>query len=138
MLQKISLRVNSDLNDSEKVLSWFEQLNQPPLPKPEVWWQCLTLLQEGFANIAEHAHKQLPPETPVDIEATRFNDAIEIRIWSFGPPFDLNQRLNEIPELDENDGERGRGLKMMSIMADYLSYEKTSDERRCLIIRKNY
>ncbi len=138
MLQKIYLQVNSDLHDSEKVLSWFEQLNHPPLPQPEVWWQCLTLLQEGFANIAEHAHKQLPPETPVDIEAIRSNDAIEIRIWSLGPPFDLNQRLNEIPELDENDGERGRGLKMMSIMADYLSYEKTSDERRCLVIRKKY
>ncbi|MGB3206368.1 MAG: anti-sigma regulatory factor [Crinalium sp.] len=138
MLQKIYLQVNSDLNDSEKVLSWFEQLNQPPLLSPEVWWQCLTLLQEGFANIAEHAHKDLPRETPIHIEAIRSNETIEIRIWSLGPPFDLEQRLNEIPGLEENYTERGRGLKMMSIMADYLSYEKTSDERRCLVIRKNY
>ncbi|MBW4688724.1 MAG: anti-sigma regulatory factor [Komarekiella atlantica HA4396-MV6] len=138
MNNHIHLKVNTDLTASSQVLSWFEQINQPPIPDKKIWWQCQTLLIEGFANIVEHAHKNLPIETPIEIEVLRLDKQIEIRIWSQGKPFNLEQELRETSELEENDQERGRGLKIMAAIADNLSYEPTADNRYCLFISKYY
>ncbi|BAZ14766.1 putative anti-sigma regulatory factor serine/threonine protein kinase [Calothrix sp. NIES-4071] len=137
MVQTINLQVNTDLTASSEVLSWFEQINQPPIPEPEIWWKCQTLLIEGFTNIVEHAHKNLPPETLVEIEAIRSSQEIQIRIWSQGQFFDLEKKLQETCEFEENEQERGRGLRIMSAIADKLSYERTADNRYCLFISKN-
>ncbi|MEH2357924.1 ATP-binding protein [Nostoc sp.] len=138
MNQKIYLKVNTDLTASPQVLSWFEQMNQPPITDKEIWWQCQTLMIEGFTNIVEHAHKNLPIETPIEMEAVRLDEYIEIRIWSQGKPFNLEQKLHQISEFEDNDRERGRGLKIMSAIADKLSYEPTGDNRYCLFISKSY
>lgn len=138
MTQKIHLQTPTQIAASSEVLSWFEQLNQPPLPDVQIWWQCQTLLQEGFANIVEHAHQNLPSETPIELEAMRLNKHIEIRIWAQGEPFDLEQQLRETPEFEDNDNERGRGLRIMSAIADELSYDRTADNRQLLFIKKCY
>jgi serine/threonine-protein kinase RsbW len=133
----IHLQVNTDLTASSQVLSWFEQINQSPLLESEIWWKCQTLLIEGFTNIVEHAHKNLPPETLIEIEAVRSSKQIEIRIWSQGQFFDLEKKLQQISEFEDNEDERGRGLKIMSAIADELSYERTTDNRYCLFISKS-
>ncbi|MDF5708412.1 MAG: anti-sigma regulatory factor [Nostoc sp. S4] len=138
MNKKIYLKVNTDLTASPEVLSWFEQMNQPSLPDRQIWWQCQTLLIEGFTNVVEHAHKNLPIETPIEIEAVRLNEYIEIRIWSQGKYFNLEEQLRQISEFEENDQERGRGLQIMFAIADKLSYEPTVDNRYCLFISKYY
>ncbi|MEH1820338.1 MAG: anti-sigma regulatory factor [Nostoc sp.] len=138
MNKKIYLQVNTDLKGSPQVLSWFEQINQPPILDKQIWWQCQTLMIEGFTNIVEHAHKNLPIETPIEIEAVRLDEYIEIRIWSQGEPFDLEEQLRQTSEFEENEQERGRGLKIMSAIADKLSYEPTGDNRYCLFISKSY
>lgn len=137
MLKKINLKVKTDLGVCAEVLSWFEQLNQPPLPDKDIWYKCQTLLWEAFTNIVEHAHKDLPPETPIDIEATRFERHIEIRIWCYGPWFNLNQKLQEIPEFEDNYNDRGRGLKIISMLADNFSYDQVN-QRNCMFITKQY
>lgn len=137
MLKKIHLRVSTDLTVSDQILAWFEQLNSPPIPDQKVWWQCQTMLQEGFANIVEHAHKNLPPETPITIEAVRFDDSIEIRICGYGLPFDLEAKLREIPELEDNFDERGRGLKIISLLADKFSYDRIEENQNCLLMKKH-
>ncbi len=138
MNKKIYLKVNTDLTASPEVLSWFEQMNEPSLPDKQIWWQCQTLLMEGFTNIVEHAHKNLPIETPIEMEALRLNEYIEIRIWSQGECFDLEEKLQQTSEFEDNDQERGRGLKIMSAIADKFSYERTIDNRYCLFISKYY
>nr|WP_026134798.1 anti-sigma regulatory factor [Scytonema hofmannii] len=138
MNYKIFLKVHTNLTVSSAILSWFEQINQPPLLDKKILWQCQTLLIEGFSNIVEHAHKNLPMETPIEIEAVRSEECIEIRIWSYGEAFDLKQKLQEIGSLEENEEERGRGLKIMAVLADELKYEPTVDNRYCLFIRKYY
>ncbi|MEH2451346.1 ATP-binding protein [Nostoc sp.] len=138
MKNKIYLKVNTDLIASPQVLSWFEQMNLPPIPDKQIWWQCQTLMIEGFTNIVEHAHKNLPIETPIEMEAIRLDEYIEIRIWSQGEPFDLKQQLRQTCEFEENEQERGRGLKIMSAIADKLSYDLTGDNRYCLFISKYY
>lgn len=138
MDNKIHLKVNTGLTALSEVLSWCEQINQPPIPDKQVWWQCQTLLIEGFANIVEHAHKNLPPTTPVEIEVLRSSEYIEIRIISQGEAFDLEQQMQITMELEDNHKDRGRGLKIMSALADKLTYEQTSANNYCLLMRKYY
>jgi len=135
---KIKLQINTGITDSEQVLLWFEQLNQPLIISEDIWWQCQTLLQEGFMNIVEHAHKNLPDDTLIDIEAIRLATTIEIRIWSYGERFNMEEKLQEIDDFEANDGERGRGLKIMSAIADLMSYEQMPDRRYCLFLSKSY
>ncbi|MCS6813878.1 MAG: anti-sigma regulatory factor [Cyanobacteria bacterium] len=137
VVKKISLRVRTDRAVFDQVLSWFDTLNQPPTVDNRTWWQCQTVLKEGFDNVVDYAHKDLIPDTPIDIEAVRRKASIEIRIWDQGKPFDLKRKLAQMPTLDENyDGERGRGLRIMEKVADELSYDRTSDNRNCLVIIK--
>ncbi|WP_103124279.1 ATP-binding protein [Nostoc cycadae] len=138
MDHKICLKVNTDLNASSEILSWFEQINHAQMINQQIWWQCQTLLIEGFANIVEHAHKNLPKETPIEIEVCLSNQQMEIRILSRGEAFDLEKQLREVSELKDNEQERGRGLKIMSAIADKLSYEKIADNYYCLFISKFY
>ncbi|BAY14841.1 putative anti-sigma regulatory factor serine/threonine protein kinase [Anabaenopsis circularis NIES-21] len=138
MDHKICLKVNTDLNASSEILSWFEQINHAQMINQQIWWQCQTLLIEGFANIVEHAHKNLPKETPIEIEVCLANQQMEIRILSRGEAFDLEKQLREVSELKDNEQERGRGLKIMSAIADKLSYEKIADNYYCLFISKFY
>ncbi|HCF26171.1 MAG TPA: ATP-binding protein [Cyanobacteria bacterium UBA11049] len=138
MSHKISIKVNSEFNTLDEILLWFEQLNHPPISEQVIWWQCQTLLQEGFANVVEHAHKNLPPQTHIFVEAERCNQYIEILIWSVASNFNLEQKLREIPELEDNESDGGRGLKIMEEYADELSYECKQDNRACLRMRKYY
>lgn len=138
VIKKISLRVKTDPNTAEQLLSWFESLNDPPFLNTNVWWQCQTVLKEGFDNVIEYAHRSLPPETPIDLEATRFPQTIEIRIWDHGSPFDLTGKLAESPKLEDNTQDHGRGLRIMEQIADHLSYERTLDDRNCLLVIKHY
>src|SRR5689334_22119613 len=101
MSNKIYLTVNTDINASSAVLTWFEQLNNPPIPDKKIWWEFQTLLIEGFTNIVEHAHINLPIETPIELEAVRLSECIEIRIWSQGKAFDLEQKLQNLTEFED-------------------------------------
>lgn len=135
---KIYLKVNTDIAALSDVLLWCEQINQPPIPDKQIWWQCQTLLIEGFTNIVEHAHRNLPKATPIEIEVLRSPEYIEIQILSQGGAFDLEQQLQKTAELEDNHQERGRGLRIMSELADQLSYEKNSANNYCLLMRKYY
>ncbi|MEG4342688.1 ATP-binding protein [Microcoleus sp. A003_D6] len=93
-LQKFSLQLNTDIKAVAQVLSWVEQLD--PLPIPEaVLHQCKLAVIEGFTNAVRHAHKNLPLETPIELEITVFYQHLEIKIWDEGKPFDLKAKLEE-------------------------------------------
>ena len=93
-VQHISLQVNTDLNALTRVLEWFEQLKDLSLPK-EVWWNLQLALAEGFTNAVRHAHKNLPVETPVQLEIIVFNGRLELKVWDCGPYFDFDAKLKE-------------------------------------------
>jgi serine/threonine-protein kinase RsbW len=137
--KKSSKQVPTDLKALDQVLSWFDQLNQPSIPK-KVWIQCQLALAEGFTNAVRHAHKDLPTNVPIDIEVTLFHQSLELRIWDQGPPFDLEQRLQtqEQKEKENNDGGGGRGIAILQKIADKLSYRRTDDNRNCLLIVKHF
>lgn len=130
-------QVPTDLKALDEVLLWFDQLKQPPIPK-KAWLQCQLAIAEGFTNAVRHAHKGLSSNVPIDIEVTLFPQALEMRIWDQGPPFDLEQQLRNLEQnVDENAG-GGRGIAILQKIADKLSYTRTDDNRNCLLIVKSY
>ncbi len=93
-VKHMSLEVNTDVNALTLVLEWFEQLKDLSLPN-EVWWKFQLALAEGFTNAVRHAHKDMPVETPVQLEITVFNGRWELKVWDCGPCFDFDAKLKE-------------------------------------------
>ena len=55
----------------------------------------MVAVSEAFTNAVPHAHKNLPRETPIELEITVFNERLEIKIWDGGKPFDFQAKLQE-------------------------------------------
>lgn len=138
-LKRSHLQVKSDLYALAQVLQWLEDEIYSLLPRDR-WWQYQTALAEGFTNAVRHAHHDLPPTTEIEIEVTVFPSYVEIKIWDYGPPFDLEAKLQsryENPNGNPLD-EGGRGLIFMHQLTNELLYVRIGDNRNCLIMRKNF
>jgi serine/threonine-protein kinase RsbW len=85
-----------------------------------------------------HAHKNLSPDVPIDIEVKVSPHRLEIRIWDRGATFDLEKKLQEIRQRGDTLEGSGRGLIILRKIADELSYTRTDDSRNCLLIVKYY
>lgn len=143
-LHREQLTVKSDITVLEQVLKWFDELyfnnksklswlarpseRQYPLDD-----EIKLALDEGFTNAVRHAHSKLPPETPIEIELTIWNDRLEIRIWDRGEPFDPN--TVEEPELGTLQ-EGGFGWHLIRRLTDRFSYERDEEGRNCLLLVK--
>jgi len=98
-VQKISLQLNTEIKAVAQVLSWVEQLDALPIIPLVVLHQCKLAVIEGFTNAVRHAHKNLPLETPIELEIMVFNEHLEVKIWDWGEPFDIQAKLKEeLPE----------------------------------------
>lgn len=130
-------QVKSDLGELDQILSWFNQLHQPSIPK-KVWLQCQLALAEGFTNAVRHAHKGLSADVPITIEVSLFAEYLEMRIWDSGQPFDLEERIRNLDREVNDQSGGGRGLAILAKIADKLTYTRTEDNRNCLLIVKAY
>ncbi|MFB2921728.1 ATP-binding protein [Aerosakkonema funiforme] len=135
--QKSHLQLPTDLKALPQMLSWFEQLYQPQITK-KIWLRCELALAEAFTNAVRHAHKNQSAEVPVDIEVAIFEDCIEMRVWDYGPTFDLQKKLSEMVSNEENDSGGGRGLRLIQNTTDRLTYTRTAENRNCLLMVKHY
>ncbi|MFM7424115.1 MAG: ATP-binding protein [Elainella sp.] len=130
-------QVSTDLGLLSQVLEWFERLDQESVPR-SVWLQCQLALAEGFTNAVRHAHADKPADTPIEIEVTLRKHSIELRVWDYGAGFDLEKRLDMLPEPKNQDADGGRGLKIMQQTADVFSYTAVDEQRNCLLIVKHF
>lgn len=137
VLQQISFKVNSDLKALDEVLGYFDDLNQPWIPKKD-WLQCQLALAEGFTNAVRHAHKDISGDVFVEVEIKLTSFSLEMRIWDCGPFFDLKGFLQSSVNQDNRFAGHGQGLPILQKIAAQLSYERTDDERNCLLIIKNF
>jgi serine/threonine-protein kinase RsbW len=136
ILRNIYFQAKSDLKALDRVLSNFNQLDRHWIPKL-VWLQCQLALAEAFTNAVRHAHKNLSADTLISIEVTLLEKSIEIRVWDYGEPFNLEAFLME----DSNRFKRldgGRGILILHRIADYLNYVRTEGGRNCLLIVKTF
>ena len=147
MLEKYHIQVNSDIYALAKLQGWFQQF-QNLLPKP-TWMQCNLVLVEVFTNVVSYAHEGLSEETPIDIEITinEIEYLLEMRIWDFGEPFDLQaeidraaleaQKSQEFASIDDIPT-GGRGLMIAKTVADDIRYETLPDGRNSFVMSKNF
>ena len=139
--KKFTLHLKTDIQLLNQVLAWFEQFNHPPVPY-QTWMKCQLALVEAFTNAVRHAHKQLPPETPIDIEVSILPESLEIRILDCGPGLDLAKKLNSLKQHRDPEAEGGRGLRLMELIADRMTYTNIEDRgncfRNCFLMVKHY
>ncbi|NJK53795.1 MAG: hypothetical protein HC936_15205, partial [Leptolyngbyaceae cyanobacterium SU_3_3] len=60
------LQVQSDLDEVDRVLQWFEQFYA--VLSESLWMQAKLVMVEGLTNAVRHAHENLPRSTPIDLE----------------------------------------------------------------------
>jgi serine/threonine-protein kinase RsbW len=135
---KSHLQVATDLTALTAVLEWLEKIALPLIPH-HLWWECQLILNEGFTNAVRHAHHNLPPTTPIDLEITVFTNSLEILIWDYGQPFNLEEKLQFILQQSSDPLEREgwRGLLFMKKLTNELLYVRTPDDRNYLFMRKS-
>jgi serine/threonine-protein kinase RsbW len=134
---KYHLQVETDLTALTTVLEWFEKILVPLVP--DHLWEYQLILTEGFTNAVRHAHDHFPSTTPIDLELKVFTNSLEILIWDYGQPFNLEEKLQFILKhpSDPLEREGWRGLLLMKKLTNELRYVRTPDDRNCLVMRKN-
>jgi len=147
VLQHHHIQVKSDIYALAQLQEWFRQL-QNFLPKP-IWMQCNLVLVEVFTNVVSYAHAELPEETPVNIEVAidGIQEYLELRIWDFGEPFDLQAAIEKATIQSQNNHNfksvddiptGGRGLMIAQAVADEIRYEHHPDGRNCFVMNKKF
>jgi serine/threonine-protein kinase RsbW len=131
------IEIQTDPKELKSVLSWFDQFQASPIPH-NIWLQCQLALIEGFTNAVRHAHAGLPATTPISIEVAVSDRTVDIRIWDRGPGFDLATVLRHKISVNTPESEGGRGLKIMYLVADRLTYEPSPGSGNCLHLHKAF
>ncbi len=137
-VKQYHLQVKTELEALKEVLQWFEGLVFPLVPQ-KMGWQCEVALVEAFTNAVRHAHRNLPENTPIDLEVELLPNFLEMRIWDRGQPFDLKAKLLKgEQEANSMEKEGGRGLQFIKKLTDELQYLNLPNHRNCLVMRKRY
>lgn len=137
VLQKINIEVPGDLQELDKLLLEFNQIYRDFIPCRD-WLQCRLALAEGFTNAVRHAHKNIPPEITIEIEVLLGQSYMEIRIWDYGSAFDLQGFITETARKHNSWLSSGRGIPLLNKIADRLDYQRTQQNRNCLLIAKQF
>lgn len=132
--QHASLTVSSTLQALAEVLQWFSQFRED-CSDPVFWLQSEIALVEIFTNAVRHAHRNYPEETPIEITLDWQADRLELQVWDQGQPFDLPAHLQTLPDRIALDRESGRGLKIITEVADQVSYTRHHDRNCFTMIR---
>ena len=137
-IKQYHLQVKTELEALKEVLQWFEGLVFPQVPQ-KMGWQCEVALVEAFTNAVRHAHRNLPQNTPIDLEVELLPNFLEMRIWDRGNSFDLDAKLLKgEQEVGSMEKEGGRGLQFIKKLTDELQYLNLPNHRNCLVMRKKY
>ena len=136
-MQKRILQAETDLAELSRVLIWFNEFAQSLLTEP-LLMQCQTLLAEGFTNAVRHAHQSQAIDLPIEIEIILSDTEITMRVWDYGQPFDLLDKIKSLPAQVDTHSAGGRGLRLIARIADWVDYERGEGDRNCLVIVKNH
>ncbi|ESA36720.1 anti-sigma regulatory factor (ser thr protein kinase) [Leptolyngbya sp. Heron Island J] len=134
MLKQDQLIVQSRLEDLTQVQQWFDRFCvASQLPWLEAVFDQVNLaLAEGFTNAVRHAHKDLPSDTPIEIDLFLWKERLEVQVWDMGKPFDPDKLPEPKPGTLKVGG---YGWFLMRRLAD-VNYERNDLGRNCLRIVK--
>lgn len=134
-LKQIHLRVETKLAALDQVLAWFMQVRVPGVPE-RFWLSCQIALAEAFTNVVRHAHAGYSSEIPIELEVLIFPTYLEIRIWDYGPVFNLEAAMEALPERMDKPREHGWGLKLIRDIVDQYHYTRLDNGRNFLCLVK--
>ena len=137
VLRTIKIKVPSDLQSLDEVLTKFNQIYQDFIPLRD-WLECRLALAEGFTNAVRHAHKNLPPDVSIRIEVFLSQTNIKIKIWDYGSAFDLQKFIVENAQKNNDWLGSGRGIAIMNQICDRLDYYRTEEQENYLLIVKEF
>jgi serine/threonine-protein kinase RsbW len=80
------------------------------------------VLTEAMANAIQHANEG-DPAKEVHIEISAVSQRLIIKVFDFGPGFDVEQYIKPRHPLEEN----GRGIYLIHTIMDEISYNSTND-----------
>jgi len=80
------------------------------------------VLTEAMANAIQHANEG-DPAKEVHIEISTVSQRLIIKVFDFGPGFDVEQYIKPRHPLEEN----GRGIYLIHTIMDEISYNSTND-----------
>ena len=80
------------------------------------------VLTEAMANAIQHANEG-DPAKEVHIEISTVSQGLIIRVFDFGPGFDVEQYIKPRHPLEEN----GRGIYLIHTIMDEISYNSTEE-----------
>lgn len=127
MFERDQLKVTSHLEELAVVQHWFRSLiSRLAVKTPRLndqFDQLNLALAEGFTNAVRHAHADLPPATPIEIELVLQPQQIEICIFDQGKPFDPDSLTEPQPGALR---EGGYGWFLLRRLADKVTYDRTS------------
>jgi len=135
--QTSEISIPTDPTALKSVLAWFDQFRSAPIPH-KTWMQCQLALIEGVTNAVRHAHAGLPAATPVRVTVDIQDDTVSMCIWDQGPGFDLTTVLKSKLTTDNREADGGRGLKIMYLVADQLTYAPSPGQGNCLRLQKTF
>jgi serine/threonine-protein kinase RsbW len=142
LIHQSDIQVTTHLSEVPIALKWFEQFLRPPLSH-RLWQQAKIALMEGLTNAIRHAHQDLPHLTPIDLNAKLSSHRIQVLIWDYGAPFDLEELLNSLsqPLSDPRARESHWGGVLLRKLRDkhnwticYACPGSGTGDRNCLII----
>jgi anti-sigma regulatory factor (Ser/Thr protein kinase) len=118
--------------------TWAE-LRQQVSVKPEAEVAITLMLGEIIANAARHAYADVPESERllrIRLEAT--SRCIRGEVWDHGHEFPgAEERLREAAtESDDASSESGRGLRILTQLADCVRYERTASGENAWFIGK--
>jgi serine/threonine-protein kinase RsbW len=147
LIKAATLETTTDLEAMTTVTEWFNQFLQSPLPH-QMWMEAQVALLEGFTNVVLHAHRQLQPDTPIELKAQLFASYFQLCIWDMGNPYDFEATLAQLKLLTENptfipqDREAHWGsillLRLREQAGWQITYTQQPDSRNCLQIEKAF
>jgi len=89
------------------------------------------VLTESMANAIQHANEG-DPDKEVHIEISIVDQRLIIRVFDFGPGFDVKQYIEPRQPLDEH----GRGVYLIHTIMDEISYKETESGHVLEMIKK--
>jgi serine/threonine-protein kinase RsbW len=147
LIQQANLQTETDIEAIAIVTEWFAQFQCPPLTQP-LWMEAQLALVEGFTNAVLHAHRQLAPKTPIELNAQLYSEFFQLCIWDQGVAYDFEATLHRLQHLtnDVNFAPQEREahwgsillLKLRNESGWRISYTRQPDDRNCLLIEKEF
>jgi serine/threonine-protein kinase RsbW len=91
------------------------------------------VLTEAMANAIQHANEG-DPAKEVHIEISAVSQRLIIKVFDFGPGFDVEQYIKPRHPLEEN----GRGIYLIHTIMDEISYNSTEDGHVLEMVKNLY